>query len=147
MADYNNILLATDLSSDWDELCNKATKLAKTFDAKLSFLHIVEHIPVELASDMMMPPMVDLDTPHIENARAELDSKIDALQLPYKAERWVELGNTKNEIFRTVEESNIDLLILGNHPRHGLGVLFGSTATSVLHKAPCDVLTVRLTDA
>ena len=38
----------------------------------------------------------------------------------------------------------IDLIVLGSHGKHGLNLLLGSTSNSVLHQAPCDVLTVRL---
>ena len=37
-----------------------------------------------------------------------------------------------------------DLIVLGTHGRHGLGLLLGSTASGVLHGCPCDVLTVRI---
>jgi universal stress protein A len=33
---------------------------------------------------------------------------------------------------------------VGSHGRHGLALLLGSTANSVLHGSPCDVLAVRV---
>jgi universal stress protein A len=42
------------------------------------------------------------------------------------------------------EELGVDLIVMGTHGRHGLGLLLGSTATGVLHGCPCDVLTVRI---
>jgi universal stress protein A len=38
----------------------------------------------------------------------------------------------------------VDLIVLGSHGRHGLAVLLGSTARSVLNGAGCDVLAVRI---
>ena len=38
----------------------------------------------------------------------------------------------------------LDLIVIGSHGRHGLALLLGSTANSVLHHARCDVLAVRL---
>jgi len=58
----------------------------------------------------------------------------------------LEVGSVKSEIFRLVESLSIDLLVVGSHGRHGLGLLLGSTANSVLHGASCDVLAVRVTD-
>ncbi len=37
-----------------------------------------------------------------------------------------------------------DLIVLGTHGRHGLGLILGSTANGVLHGASCDVLAVRI---
>jgi universal stress protein A len=37
-----------------------------------------------------------------------------------------------------------DLIVVGAHSQHGLGLLLGSTAGSVLHSAPCDVLAIHL---
>jgi len=41
-------------------------------------------------------------------------------------------------------EIKADLIVVGSHGRHGLGLLLGSTASSVVHHAACDVLAVRL---
>jgi len=56
----------------------------------------------------------------------------------------VEIGNPKAEIVRVASEKDIDLIVIGTHGRHGIGLLLGSTATGVIHHAHCDVLTVRL---
>ena len=39
-----------------------------------------------------------------------------------------------------------DLIVVGSHSRHGLGLLVGSTTDSVLHSAGCDVLAIHLKD-
>ncbi len=57
---------------------------------------------------------------------------------------YVGRGNPAHEIRETAAELGVDLIILGTHGRHGLGLLLGSTATGVLHGCPCDVLTVRI---
>ena len=42
------------------------------------------------------------------------------------------------------DEILADLIVVGSHGRHGLALLLGSTASGVLHGAPCDVLAVRV---
>lgn len=37
-----------------------------------------------------------------------------------------------------------DLIVIGSHGRQGLQRLLGSTASSMLHGTPCDVLTIHL---
>jgi len=59
---------------------------------------------------------------------------------------WLEMGSPKSEIIRVAEENKVDLIVVGSHGRHGLGLLLGSTANGVLHHAACDVLAVRLQD-
>jgi universal stress protein A len=50
------------------------------------------------------------------------------------------------EIVSIAEREQVDLIVLGSHGRHGLALLLGSTANSVLHNASCDVMAVRLRD-
>ena len=59
-------------------------------------------------------------------------------------QRWLIWGSAKEEICALAEQENVDLIMVGSHGRHGLALLFGSTANNVLHHAPCDVLAVRL---
>jgi universal stress protein A len=54
------------------------------------------------------------------------------------------VGLVKAEIFSLVDEVAADLIVVGTHGRHGVGLLLGSTATSVIHGTPCDVLSVRV---
>ena len=61
--------------------------------------------------------------------------------------RWrVEVGSVKVELLRIAREFQVDLIILGNHGRHGLAFIFGPTEDAVLHSAPCDVLAVRVAE-
>jgi universal stress protein A len=53
-------------------------------------------------------------------------------------------GQPRQEIHKLAKEKGCDLIIVGSHGRHGLGLLLGSTSNDVLHGAPCDVLAVRL---
>ena len=55
-------------------------------------------------------------------------------------------GVPGQEIVRIAEQEHIDLIVVGSHGRHGLALLLGSTANSVLHHAGCDVMAVRLHD-
>ena len=56
----------------------------------------------------------------------------------------IEIGTIKSEIVRVANELGADLIVLGGYERHGLALLLGSTESSILNAAPCDVLAVRL---
>ncbi len=143
MSVYNHVLIAVDLSEDSTAVGRRGHDLAARCDAKLSFVHVVEFIPVDPAGEALLPPPVDLEGELVQGARQRLDALCESLGLK-SAPRRVEVGNIKAEILRVAVEEQADLLVLGSHGRHGLALLLGSTEKSLLHKAPCDVLAVRL---
>ncbi len=143
MDDYRHILLATDLAPESRHVGDRAVEIAARYGARLSLLHVVDYVPLELSNDMMLAEPVDVDGRLIEEARANLDRLAGELGLD-DAQRWVVLGSTGAEIKRTAEEHGVDLIVVGSHGRHGLALLLGSTANAVLHGAPCDVLAVRV---
>lgn len=55
-------------------------------------------------------------------------------------------GAPQEEITRLAVQEHIDLIIVGSHELHGLGVLMGSTAKDVLYHANCDVLAIHIKD-
>ncbi len=68
-----------------------------------------------------------------------------ARELGVPEARWsVVMGNTKDEIVRAAAEGKMDLIVIGSRGRHGLAFLLKPTEDVVVHKAPCDVLAVRL---
>lgn len=76
-------------------------------------------------------------------ARERLDTLCATLGLKDAPQR-VEVGSIKTELLRVAKADEADLIVLGSHERHGLALLLGSTEKSILHKAACDVLAVRL---
>ncbi len=58
----------------------------------------------------------------------------------------VKVGNPAHEIRNAATELEADLIVVGTHGRHGLGLLLGSTTNAVLHGVGCDVLAVRVSE-
>ncbi|MDE2092133.1 MAG: universal stress protein [Gammaproteobacteria bacterium] len=143
MNDYRQVLVAVDLTEDSLAVARRGHALATLCKAKLGFVHVVEFIPVDPAGEALLPPPVDLESELVQGARQRLNVLCDSLGLK-EVPRRVEVGNIKAEILRVAAEEQADLLVLGSHGRHGLALLLGSTEKSLLHKAPCDVLAVRL---
>ena len=81
-----------------------------------------------------------------DHAHSRLQKYSERLDYPV-TQHLVITGHTETEIHRLAQEKEIDLIIVGSHGRHGLALLLGSTANSVLHGANCDVLAVRVKDA
>jgi universal stress protein A len=103
--------------------------------------------------------MAPLDTPEVlapsvlqtqdeiaAGARRRLERLAADIGLP-SGRTQVIVGNTQIEILRSARERNVDLVVLGSRERHGLSLLVDFTEDAVLHKAPCDVLAVRVKPA
>ncbi len=147
MADYRKILLATDFSEFSSQTATRAEEMARRFEAELSILHVVEPPPItDPGSGVIFPFDFDFTEQMVEGARERLAKLGERLGVP-KERQSVEVGSPKAEIVRTAAEQNFDLIVVGTHGRHGIGLLLGSTAASVVHHAACDVLTVRLKNA
>jgi universal stress protein A len=98
---------------------------------------------VDPAGEALLPPPVDLEGDLVQGAKQRLDALCASQDLK-DAPRRVEIGIIKNEIVKAAATDKADLIVLGSHERHGLALLLGSTEKAILHKAPCDVLAVRL---
>ena len=138
------ILAATDFSKSCRKALTKAIELAKVDHAALHIVHSVEYIPpVDSSFGAVSPFEVDLTGEMVEIARTRMEKLGREFGIPEQQLR-VEVGSPKVEIIRVAEEIAADLIVLGSHGRHGLGLLLGSTASSVVNHAKCDVLSVRL---
>jgi universal stress protein A len=141
---YRHILLAVDFSEHGGRAVERALDLAQCYQADLSIIHVVEYLPIMDSSlGPTVPFDVDLTEQMVEAGRKRLGELGDRLGVP-ENRRWVEMGSPKTEIIRIAREQDADLIILGSHGRHGIGLLLGSTASGVIHHAECDVLAVRL---
>lgn len=146
MAEYRHILVAVDFTPEHTQVTDRAVWLAKQTGAQLSLIHVVEFVHVDLANELVLPQDMELQTQILETAETKLKEIAETLEVTGQVQQWVELGATKLEIHRVAEEQEVDLIVLGSHSRHGIGLLLGSTASAVLHGAPCDVLAVRVAE-
>ena len=143
MSVYKHILVAVDLTEDSAAVVRRALEIARQFQGRISLLHVVEFIPVDPAGEALLPSPVDLEGELLNGARQRLDELCTQLGLGDTPHR-VEVGSIKHEIVQAAAETKADLIVLGSRERHGLALLMGSTEKSILHKAPCDILAVRL---
>ena len=140
---YKKILVAVDVSSEAHQVMQRARELAECSGATLQLIHVIE--PVSLNSPYELAPSMPTDMQNVLEERAKeflsrLAKDFDLADIP----RTVKVGSIKNNILDTAINNEIDLIVLGTHGRHGIGLLLGSTATSVLHGTPCDIYAVRM---
>ncbi|HEY5789162.1 MAG TPA: universal stress protein, partial [Gammaproteobacteria bacterium] len=122
MEDYKHLLLATDFAPESRAVGERAVEVARRYGARLSLLHVVDYVPLDLSNDMMLAEPLDVDGKLVEEARSSLEQLAHALGVP-DAQRQVTLGSTGAEIRRTAEELGVDLVVVGSHGRHGLALL------------------------
>lgn len=146
MNDYKHVLAAIDFSRSADQVLEKARDIALRNNARLSLLHVVEYMPpMDYGSEPMISNWgVDEDEMQ-EQAEQSLQSVSKRHNLD-NAGVHVLLGTPKHEISLFVKQQQCDLVVLGSHGRHGIGLLLGSTANAVLHDMPCDILAVKIED-
>ncbi len=139
---YKNILLASDFSPEAERAERRAAEVAQKYDAQLSLIHVVDYYPsMQLEGGLAMLP--NIEERLNEKAQEDMDACIARLSMTFK-NTHIGHGPPKGVIVDYANEIEADLIVLGSHGRHGLGLLLGSTATGVLHIARCDVLAVRV---
>lgn len=144
MQAYQHILLSVDFAGHDDQVAQRARDLANKYQARLSVLHVVENLPfADSIYGPMIPSDAELTSQLMDAAKERLAALADGISIPPE-NRWVEIGSPKLEIVRIAEENQVDLIVVGSHGRHGISLLLGSTASSVIHHARCDVLAVRI---
>lgn len=147
MATYRHILVALDLQSDSLLVAQRARALATALDATLDMIHVVEPLPAvaPIPPEPIEPSLVTEQTERLELAQQRMSSLARQLAVPEARWRIVD-GVIKSEIIRAAVELKVDLIVIGNRERHGLALLFKPTEDAVMHRAPCDVLAVRLSE-
>ena len=139
---YKHILLASDFSPEAVHAEDKAAEMATACGAQLSIIHVVDYYPsMQLEGGLAMLP--NLEEKLNENARSDMDACIERLAVEIENSH-IGHGPPKAVVVDYADEISADLIVLGSHGRHGLGLLLGSTANGVLHTAKCDVLAVRV---
>jgi len=140
---YKHILLAIDLHPEGlVGIIEQGVKLAKEHNAKITLLHVVEHLNAYGVAQAY-PSVLEVEEQLVKEAKEKLAKFKKQYQIE-DADSVVEAGSPKMIILDYAKEHNVDLIALGSHGRHGIQLLLGSTANAVLHHAACDVLAIRI---
>jgi len=142
---YQKILLAIDFFEGNDDVIQQAVDMAQRYAAELYVMHVDEPVT----------PVYSADVLTWSNQIFEINEQVKAHKKKRLSELAGELGLDESHtvladgrpaqcIHQFCDEKNIDLIVMGTHGQHGLALLLGSTANSVLHGSNCDVLAVRI---
>ncbi|WP_170601214.1 universal stress protein [Ruegeria arenilitoris] len=134
---YHNILVPISFDTERDTSGPlKLAKLLATPDAKVTLLHVVEHIPDYAISYM--------PAEYLTEARRAIQDELSILaaKLP-NAKGVVVEGHSGRTILDWAETNKPDLIIMASHRPGMQDLLLGSTATHVVRHASCAVHVVR----
>jgi len=146
---YRQMLVAVDITNDEPWVGLRAGQIAARFACAVHVLHVLEPdlppgmSPATAGAVINVPDLHESEAERRAAAERDLaaycvQTRLDDAHFSLRA------GIITHEILRTAQSINADLIVLGTHGRSGVARLLGSNASAVVHKAHCDVLTVRL---
>ncbi|HVC18778.1 MAG TPA: universal stress protein [Vicinamibacterales bacterium] len=140
------ILLASDFSRVSTKAFAHAISLARTLNARLIVLHVLEPATTAVDAEYVPPSVWErIEAERQKAGRRRIAAVVArARRAGVRATPLLLWGDVAGTILRTARRERADLLVLGTHGRSGVAkLILGSVATRVIAGAPCPVLTVR----
>jgi nucleotide-binding universal stress UspA family protein len=148
---YHKILLPTDGSKYAERAAKHAIWIAGHSNAEIIALNVVD------TSSLVGLPAEDLTVRVTEILKEEAHKSLDSIEKMITEleqeegfEKGVKLikkskeGSPADVILKTVEDEDIDLIVMGTSGKHGLDrFLLGSVTEKVVRSAECPVLAVH----
>jgi len=128
------IVLCMDFSKHAQHALNHAFSIAKQYNAELTLLHVLEHLPGP----------ADIQSATTKATTQLRESVPPGARKPSLVKFLVRIGRPYQQIVEVALEAQTDLVIMGVRGRSSLNsALFGSTAYRVIQLGPCPVLAVH----
>lgn len=142
MTPYQHLLAAVVFDEAGLAVLDRARALAECFQARLSLVHVIEYTPIE-SGELLMTTPYDVTRQLEEEAREKLKSLCRERGMPEDAAH-VCTGTVVTQVETLTQKLGVDLVVVGHQPRKGLAAWFSHTEDNLVHRAPCDVLALRL---
>ena len=140
----SNVLVAVDLNLEPARFVLAKAKEFSSAKGSMEVVHVVEPQYVQYSFDPSFTGSLtrSLEEEALAGAAKRLAEVCQPLDVP-AAHQHVVLGRVAQKIHELAEQLDCAAIIIGSHSQTGWRRLLGSTANSVLHGAPVDVLVVR----
>lgn len=140
---YNNVLVAVDLSEEADQIIEEACRVRARYDGKLTLMSALR--PMVAPGPVLDGIATGMYDSFLSEAEKQFKAHLQRLGEKYDIEDvLLAHGQPVREIHALAASIEADLIVLGTHGKGGLALLLGSTPNEVLHGVNCDVLAVRL---
>lgn len=137
---FSRVLVGIDGSYEGREAARQAALLS---EGELTLLAVYDTAPALLATTgTTPPPYLDecLQRETAEDALRRVQTELEESPATGKIAR----GCSWEELIREAEREQDSLIVVGSHGNgRARGIVIGSTATELIHKAPCSVLVTR----
>lgn len=138
-----HILILSDLSAESLRPVAPVTELARSLEARITLLSVVEDVRIAPHGAPLAPKMSAPDVEKdVEHARLELEEQrasLEGVDVTVEVARGESVPET---VARFAEKHDVDLIALSTHGRTGFRHLaLGSVAESVIRHATVPVLT------
>ena len=148
MFPFKKILCPTDFSEPSYEAIKAAGELAYHFGSELHIVHVIAPVPIIPVPIGPEPSAFNVSSYEQEldvSSKRALEEVVNQLESKELKTRLIALrGDPAEEILRTVDEENVDLIVIATRGRTGLDrLIFGSVAEKVVRLAKCPVLLIR----
>ena len=143
---YDSIVVGTDGSASANEAVRHAASLAALADAHLHVVMVTPGIPVIAAPDMMVAAAQWSDAADAAAKQSLDDAAAIARELGAEVTPHQRGGDPADQLLDVCEETDADLLVVGNRGMHGARrFLLGSVSSRCAHHANTSVLVVQTT--
>ena len=142
---YKHVMAAVDLSDEASQVLEEAKRVAEDHGAKLSLITVVKPL-TQVYGGLDMAAYTQASVNFEREAQSQAVEQLKSLGAGIGVageDVHAVIGAPAPQIVDTGKDLGVDLIVVGSHGKHGLGLLLGSTANGVLHHAECDVLTIR----
>jgi nucleotide-binding universal stress UspA family protein len=145
MLEIKRILFPIDFTENSSKILPYVLSVAEKYDAAIYLLHVVEDFSKWGGFYIPHIPLDRFQEDALKGAERTLDRVCEEqLQGCPNFHKRILFGDPAQEILKTIESEQIDLVIMGTHGLKGLElVFFGSVAENVVKKSPAPVLTIN----
>jgi nucleotide-binding universal stress UspA family protein len=136
------IVVATDFTPESEKALAYASLLARQYASRLTLAHVIDvSIAARSEAAVVQCSLDGIRHYSAENMERALDNLgMDGVTAQGKT---LEAHNPAEAIVELAEHVDADLLVVGNHHRHGISKLvLGSCSGGVIHTATCPVMTI-----
>lgn len=137
-------MIAVDNSTCSEKAARVGYEIAKTFEAEVALVNIIEPMPANINPDLTLAP-VFLET--YDNSEENSNVLLQEIEKKYsfgtKTTYFSVVDSAAHGIIEQAEEWATDLIVIGTYGRSGIyHFLMGSVAENVARKSSCPVLIV-----